>query len=56
MPPAHLKGALVDKYAEIALFDVRRICKLRRPQAALQSAFPLFRHVDHVFCRLSAPL
>ena len=21
MPPAHLKGALVDKYAEIALFD-----------------------------------
>jgi hypothetical protein len=21
MPPAHLKGALVDKYAEIALYD-----------------------------------
>ena len=34
MPPAHLKGALVDKYAEIALFDAaenqRVISRLRR--------------------------
>ena len=35
MPPAHLKGALVDKYAEIALFDVRANPSSRRPTPCL---------------------